>query len=262
MEKLVVIKIGGNIVDSEEALKNFLLDFSQIPHRKVLVHGGGKIASRIGQSLGIEPNMVEGRRVTDKETLDVVTMVYAGLINKNIVAQLQSLNCNAMGFSGADGNVIQSHKRTGSKVDYGFVGDVDAVDGSFLSIMIDNDRTPVMAPITHDKKGQLLNTNADTIASEVAKALSNQYQVELTYCFELPGVMRDIKDKNSVITEINEVTYAKLKEEGIVADGMIPKLDNCFEAINAGVSSVRIAQASDLKSIYKNESQLGTVLIK
>ena len=249
-----VIKIGGNIVDNDEILEQFLDTFSKESTPRVLVHGGGKIATRISKALGIETQMVDGRRVTDAETLKVVTMVYSGIINKTIVSKLQARGINAIGLCGADGNVIQSHKRQNSKVDYGFVGDVDQVDGTFLQKLIDEGYTPILSPITHDKKGQLLNTNADTIASVSAVALSKIMETSLTYCFELPGVLTDINDKNSVIENINPETYTDLKSKGIIADGMIPKLDNCFDAINAGVSKVRICHALNLNT------EIGTVL--
>ncbi len=260
MEQLTVIKIGGNIVDNETALDQFLSDFSSIPGRKVLVHGGGKIATRIGQKMGVEANMVNGRRVTDAQTIELVTMVYGGLVNKNIVAKLQALDCDAIGFTGADGNVIRSVKRPVKDVDYGFVGDVEEVDAEFLSTILESGRQPVMAPLTHNKQGQMLNTNADTIASTLAVGLSSKYETQLIYCFELPGVMRDINDEGSVITQINPESYAQLREEGVIVAGMIPKMDNCFDAIGQGVSKVRIAQASDLKSILVDGEQKGTTL--
>lgn len=253
---LNVIKIGGNIVDNPLVLDQFIEVFSKLEGAKILVHGGGKIATKISASLGIEAKMVEGRRVTDVETLDVVTMVYAGLVNKNIVAKIQSKKVNAIGLSGADANVISSHKRTGSKIDYGFVGDIDDVNVKFLSQLLNDKYIPIMAPITHDGRGQLLNTNADTIASELAVALSSIYKVQLTYCFELPGVMEDIKDASSIIPEINTPTYEDLRKRDIIADGMIPKMDNCFNAIKKGVNSVRICHALNLNS------STGTILKK
>ena len=259
---LSIIKIGGNIVDNPEALDNFLADFSQINGNKILVHGGGKIATKVSAALGIEAQMVDGRRITDAETIKVVTMVYAGLVNKSIVSKLQALDCNAIGLSGADANVIQSHKRVVKTIDYGFVGDVDGVNASFLKNLLEQETQPVLAPITHDKKGLLLNTNADTIASTVAVAMSKVMETQLIYCFELPGVLTDINDKNSVISSINLSTYQNLKEEGVIAAGMIPKMDNCFDAINEGVSKVRIAHALDLKAILENGETKGTVLIK
>ena len=260
MEQLTVIKIGGNIVDNESALDQFLSDFSSIKGHKVLVHGGGKIATRIGKEMGIQPNMVNGRRVTDKETIDLVTMVYGGLVNKKIVAKLQALSCNAIGFTGVDGNVIRSVKRPVKDIDYGFVGDVQQVDGAFLTTILKSNRQPVMAPLTHDAAGQMLNTNADTIASSLAVALSAYFETQLIYCFELPGVMRDISDDSSVISKINKSDYNALRESGVIVSGMIPKMDNCFDAISNGVKQVRIAQASDLKSILIHSEEKGTTL--
>lgn len=249
-----IIKIGGNIVDNDEVLDQFLDKFAQQKSDRILVHGGGKIATRISKALQIETQMVEGRRVTDAETLKVVTMVYAGLINKTIVAKLQARGINAIGLSGADGNVIRSHKRDTGTTDYGFVADVDEVDGAFLNRLVQEGYTPVLAPITHDKKGQLLNTNADTIASVTAVGVSKVEETSLTYCFELPGVLTDIADLHSVIPQIDQSLYLKLKSEGIIADGMIPKLDNCFDAIRQGVREVRICHALNLSS------SIGTVL--
>ncbi len=260
MNLLRIVKIGGNIVDNPEALDTFLNDFVQLAGNNVLVHGGGKVATKVSKALQIETQMVEGRRVTDKETLDVVTMVYAGLVNKNIVAQLQARDCNALGLTGADANVIRSHKRDAGAVDYGFVADVDEVNSDYINKVLQQQIVPVMVPITHDKKGQLLNTNADTIASEVAIAMSALYQVELVYCFELPGLMRDIQDSNSVISTIRTPEYEELKNEGIIVDGMIPKMDNCFNAISKGVQQVRICHALDLLSISQGKEK-GTLLL-
>ena len=262
MNKLYVIKIGGNIVDNDEALAVFLDDFANLDANKVLIHGGGKVATKISKALGIETEMIAGRRVTDQETVKVVTMVYAGLINKTIVAGLQARSCNAIGLSGADNNTVQSHKRIVKDVDYGYVGDVDHVNNDFLSSLLNHGTTPVLAPITHDKKGQLLNTNADTIASEIAISLSKDFDVELVYCFELPGVMKDINDTASVIPLIDFTTYSSLKEEGVIVDGMIPKLDNCFNAIDRGVGAVRITQAQTLTAVVNEKKELGTKMIK
>ncbi len=256
MQKVKVFKIGGNVVDNEPVLDHFIKNFASIEGPKVLIHGGGKIATKISAALGIETQMIEGRRVTDAETVKVVTMVYAGLVNKTIVSKLQANNVNAIGLCGADANVILSHKRHVKTIDYGYVGDVDEVNASFLEDLISKGLNPVLAPITHDKKGLLLNTNADTVASTVAVALSKLCDVELVYCFELPGVMKDINDSNSLISEINEQSYQELKASGIIAAGMIPKMDNCFDAINAGVSSVRICHSD---AIHIN---IGTKLIK
>lgn len=262
MQELSVIKIGGNIVDNPEALDSFLKDYAQIPGLKVLVHGGGKVATKISAALGIETQMVEGRRVTDQETVNVVTMVYAGLVNKTLVSKLQSENCNAIGLSGADGNVIKAHKRIVDKgaVDYGFVGDVDEVNVSLLSKILKDDYFPIMAPITHNGEGQLLNTNADTIASSVAVALSENYKVKLVYCFELPGVMIDINKPESLIKSITAEKYSELKSDGIIVDGMIPKMDNCFRAISEGVNTVFICHAKNLLGLSKGTSTEGTKL--
>jgi len=249
-----IIKIGGNIVDNDQVLNEFLDVFAQDTKPRILVHGGGKIATKISATLGIETQMIDGRRITDAETLKVVTMVYAGLINKTIVAKLQARGVNAIGFCGADANVIQSHKRQKANIDYGFVGDVDAVDGHFLADLVAKGYTPILSPITHDKKGNLLNTNADTIASVAAVALSKITESSLTYCFELDGVLLDFNDKSSVIKNIASSDYSKLKEDKIISDGMIPKIDNCFDAINKGVSKVRICHALNLNS------EIGTLL--
>lgn len=260
MESVVIVKIGGNIVDDQQKLDQFLKDFAAIPSKKILVHGGGKIASKIGESLGIKPNMVDGRRVTDEETLRLVTMVYGGLINKNIVAQLQPLDVNAIGLTGADGNVIRSHKRIPKAVDYGYVADVDEVNGGLVAKMLE-DMTPVFAPLTHDKKGRMLNTNADTVASVLAVALSTYAKVRLMYCFELPGVMKNINDPNSVISSIDTAYYKQLKADQVIADGMIPKMDNCFDALHSGVSEVLICNANMVTEAL-NRPDVGTSLIK
>lgn len=246
MEKIAVIKIGGNVVDNTTLLDSFLQSLSKIEYSFILVHGGGKIATQIGRKMGIEPNIVDGRRITDRDTIDLVTMVYAGLVNKKIVAKLQMLGKNAIGLTGADANVIRSHKRPVKEIDYGFVGDIDNVNSDLLDQLISTNYLPVMVPITHDGKGQLLNTNADTIASEVAISLSSIYNTELIYCFELPGVMKDMNDNDSVINQVNFLSYEELKKEGIISAGMIPKIDNCFSSINRGVHSVRICHADNL----------------
>ena len=246
MSTLNIIKVGGNIIDHPEKLSAFLQDFAKLEGYNILVHGGGKVASQLASSMGLEVKMVEGRRVTDQEMLEVVTMVYAGLVNKKVVAQLQALGCNAMGFSGADGNAIQSHKRIVKTVDYGFVGDIDHVNGAMIFDMMQKGIVPVFSAITHDKQGQLLNTNADTIASSLAVALSSFVPTRLIYCFELLGVLKDINDLSSLIPKIDADSYVALKEEGVISKGMIPKLDNCFDAIAKGVSSVAICQAEKL----------------
>ncbi|WEK19222.1 MAG: acetylglutamate kinase [Candidatus Pedobacter colombiensis] len=261
-KKLNVIKIGGNVIDDSEKLHQFLLDFTALPGDKILIHGGGKIATELGVSLGVEAKMVEGRRITDIETLRVVTMVYAGLINKNMVAQLQAKGCNAIGLTGADGNIIKAVKRPVKDIDYGFVGDLDAssVSTKTLSSLLNAGLVPVLCAITHDGETQLLNTNADTIASAVAVAMSDLYETSLIYCFEKRGVMRDIDDDNSLVTEIKMEQFDTLKNEGVVSGGMIPKLHNAFEAIKSGVSAVYIGKADELPKI--NGNNFGTRLIK
>lgn len=241
--KLVVIKIGGNIINSQEALTSFLIDFAQIKDPKILVHGGGKKATELAKGLGLQPKMVGGRRITDAENLEIVTMVYAGLLNKSITAELQKYNCHAIGLSGADANCILAHKRIVKDIDYGFAGDVDAVNANAIKVFLDHQMIPVFCAITHDKNGQLLNTNADTVASEIAKEMSNVYEVELTYCFEKNGVLLDVDNENSVIENIDAISYKTLKEEQIIAEGMLPKLENCFEALQKGVTKVRIGNA-------------------
>ena len=259
MQKLTVVKIGGNIVDDEEALSLFLQSFAKIEGHKILVHGGGKLATRLAEAMGIKQQLVDGRRITDGETLKIVTMVYAGYINKNIVAQLQMNDCNAIGISGADGNAVKAHKRhtinaTGNTIDYGFVGDVDAVNAAFIKNLLDQQLTPVMAPITHDGLGQLLNTNADTIAQETAVAMSSLYATTLIYSFEKSGVLHDINDENSVISKIRPGDYLELKTKELIFAGMIPKLDNAFSAINKGVSKVIIGKANNLDEMVQGRS--------
>jgi len=261
MKQLTIIKIGGNVIDNSHKLHEFLLDFTALPGDKILVHGGGKIATELGVSLGIEPKMVDGRRITDIETLRIVTMVYAGLINKNMVAQLQAKGCNAIGLTGADGNVIQAVKRPVGIVDYGFVGDLDetSVSVTTLNSLLNSNLVPVLCAITHDGDTQLLNTNADTIASAVAVAMSAHYETRLIYCFEKKGVLRDVEDESSLVTEIRSGEFEGLKEEGVVSGGMIPKLHNAFEAIKKGVSAVYIGKADELSQI--NLQGFGTRLI-
>lgn len=249
MQSIKVIKIGGNVVDNPEKLQQFLRDFASLEGPKVLVHGGGKVATAISKGLGIEAQMIGGRRVTDAETLRIVTMVYAGLINKNIVAALQGEECNALGLCGADGGLIRSKKRavTAEGVDYGFVGDPVDFNLNTATALIDGGLVPIVAPITYDaENGTLLNTNADTVAQTVAVGLAQKYPVELVYCFEKRGVLRDVNDDDSVISSINPELYEQLKADGIVADGMLPKLENAFKAIHSGVRSVVICAAERL----------------
>lgn len=240
MEKLSIVKIGGNIIEDETSLQSFLQLFSKLEGKKILVHGGGKLATNIASKLGIESKMIAGRRITDAATLEVITMVYGGLVNKNVVAKLQALHTNAIGLTGADANSIQSDKRPVTTVDYGFAGDVKSVNNLGINKLIQADFTPVFCAITHDGKGQLLNTNADTIASQIAIAMSNTYTTTLYYCFELNGVLKDINDKKSVVKNINLKKYKDLKEEDIIKDGMLPKLDNCFDALQNGVHKIHL----------------------
>ena len=243
-EKLTVIKVGGKIVEEEATLNQLLADFSAIEGYKVLVHGGGRSATKLAAQLGIESKMVNGRRITDAETLKVVTMVYGGLVNKNIVAGLQAKGVNAMGFTGADMNVIRSVKRPVKEVDYGFVGDVEKVNAELLGSLIRQGVVPVMAPLTHDGQGSMLNTNADTIAGETAKALAELFDVTLVFCFEKKGVLSDENDDDSVIPIITPELFKEYVDRGIIQGGMIPKLENSFSAIDAGVSQVVITLAS------------------
>lgn len=247
-EKITVVKVGGKIVEDAEALSRLIADFSRLEGKKVLVHGGGRTATDVAAHLGIETRMVGGRRVTDKDMLRVVTMVYGGLVNKQVVAALQGAGVCALGLTGADMDVIRSHRRQNGEVDYGFVGDVDRVDGQRLSALIDSGIVPVMAPLTHDGEGNMLNTNADTIAGETAKALAGYYEVTLVYCFEYPGVMRDAEDPASVISHIGREDFEQLKSAGIVSGGMIPKIENCLAAVEAGVERVVITRADCLGS--------------
>ena len=245
-EKLTLIKVGGKIVEEEETLKDLLRDFSRIEGFKALVHGGGRSATKLSERLGIESRMVNGRRVTDAETLRVVTMVYGGLVNKSIVAGLQALGVNALGLTGADMNIICSEKRPVAEVDYGFVGDVKAVNADLLAMLIREGIVPVLAPLTHDGKGHILNTNADTIAGETAKALAKHFDVSLVFCFEKKGVLRDETDDESVIPSLSRAEFRLLVEEGVIQGGMIPKLENAFQAVDAGVKEVIITQASEI----------------
>lgn len=245
-ENLTIIKVGGKIVEQEDTLAQLLDDFAKIPGYKVLVHGGGRSATQMAARLGVETKMIDGRRVTDSEMLQIVTMVYGGLVNKNIVAQLQARDINALGLTGADMNVILSRRRPAQPIDFGFVGDVSEVNGRCLANIIGEGIVPVMAPLTHDHKGSLLNTNADTIAGEVAKSLTPYYNVTLIYCFEKAGVLRDENDDNSVIPHITYQDFQQLKDEGVIQGGMIPKLQNSFDAINNGVTQVIITKADSV----------------
>ncbi len=243
-----IVKIGGNVVDSPDALAQFIADFAAMPGQKILVHGGGKEATRLAGRLGVETQMIEGRRVTSREMLDVATMVYAGLVNKRIVAMLQAAGCNAMGLSGADAGVIRARRRAPEPVDYGYVGDIAEVDGSLIATLLRSGIVPVFCAITHDGHGSLLNCNADSVASAVAVAASKIAPSRLIYCFEMPGVMADISNPDSLIKDIRPLDYAMLRASGIISKGMIPKIDNAFASIDAGVESVVIKHASALNS--------------
>jgi acetylglutamate kinase len=256
MEKLSIVKIGGNIIEDEPSLNAFLKLFANLEGKKILIHGGGKRASKIASKLGIESKMVNGRRITDGPTLEVITMVYGGLVNKNIVAKLQALNIDALGLTGADINSIKSDKRPIKDIDFGFVGDVKEVGSNAIDKLLKVDFTPVFCAITHDGNGQLLNTNADTIASAIAVGMSKIYETSIYYCFELSGVLQDFNNKESVIKNINSETYQELLKDGIITDGMIPKLNNCFDALNNGVQKVLIGNLS----MFTSENELFTTI--
>jgi acetylglutamate kinase len=262
-KSLYIIKIGGNVIDNSENLYHFLKDFERLDGFKILVHGGGKVATQIAEELGIEAKLVDGRRITNIETLRVVTMVYGGLINKNIVAQLQRFGNNAIGLTGADGNFIRAKKRPVKTIDYGFVGDIDdnSINPQNISRLMEAGFTPVFCALTHDGEGQLLNTNADTIASALAVALSSLYETTLIYCFEKKGVLQDIDDEDSLIREINPEHYEELKTRRIIHSGMLPKLDNAFTAISCGVKAVIIGKSDDLGQL-KDNKPFGTRLSK
>ncbi len=241
-KQLSIVKIGGNVINSAEQLDLFLFDFAKLGGLKILVHGGGRKATEMADSLGLQPKMIGGRRITDEANLEIVTMVYAGLLNKNIVAKLQKYDCNALGLSGADANVIKAHKRIIKDIDYGFAGDIDEVEDQTIMLFLKSGIVPVFSAITHDKQGQLLNTNADTIAAELAKGLSNSFEVQLVYCFEKSGVLKQVDDDDSVIEHIDKNFYEHLKKEGVIAEGMLPKIENCFDALKFGVHKVLIGK--------------------
>src|SRR5665213_222836 len=255
-ELLYVIKTGGNVIDDETALNTFLKSFSSINEKKILVHGGGKIATSIGDKLGIQSKYIDGRRITDSETIDLVTMVYGGLVNKKIVATLQSMQCNAIGLSGADANVLPAVKRPVKTIDYGWVGDANSDDINPLTwqLFLDNKMTPVVAPLTHDNHGHILNTNADTMASVLSISLSKLYDVKLVYCFEKNGVLLDINDDISSIAQLNKKYYKELKDEKKLFAGILPKIENAFDAIDSGVNSVFIGNSDQLLQLIKGES--------
>ncbi len=260
MENLYVIKIGGNIVDNPALLTECLAAFAKIKGQAILVHGGGKLATSLAANLGVEQTMVEGRRITDAETLKIVTMVYAGYINKNIVATLQSLKVNAMGLTGADGNLIKAHKRVHASIDYGFVGDVDEINVGLIQKLLAENIRLVIAPITHNGEGQVLNTNADTIAQSIATGLAGSYQVHLIFGFEKEGVLLDVDVPSSLIKHINEPSYQKLKADKVIFEGMVPKIDNAFKALDNGVKSVIIGSAEKMNELINGTT--GTTITK
>lgn len=260
MNRLFIIKIGGNVLDKPEALDQFLRDFATIKEPKVLVHGGGKIATKIGNQLGIESNYINGRRITDADTLDLVTMVYGGLVNKQIVATLQKVGCNALGITGADGNMIKATKRPVKEVDFGYVGDIrpEGVNTSLLYFLLKQNSVPVFAPLTH-ADGKMLNTNADTIASVLSVAMSKHFDVRLIFCFEKKGVLQDVNDLNSVIRHMPQKLYKTLLDQQAFVAGILPKLENAYAAIHAGVKEVLIGEAGDLVKNTGQETE-GTLI--
>ncbi|MEP6951249.1 MAG: acetylglutamate kinase [Ginsengibacter sp.] len=260
-QPLYIIKAGGNVIDDDSFLQSFLEDFSLLAEKKILVHGGGKIATALGEKLGIEPNYIDGRRITDNDTIDLVTMVYAGLVNKKIVAALQSIQCNAIGLTGADANVLPARKRPVKSIDYGWVGDIDPtdIDMGIWRLFLDNKLVPVVAPLTHDGLGHILNTNADTIAAVLSRSLSRFYNVKLVYCFEKNGVLQDVNDEQSLLAQLNSKTYYELKENKKLFAGILPKIDNAFDAVNNGVQEVVIGNSSSLLRLVKGEG--GTKII-
>ena len=260
MNKLFIIKIGGNVLDNEAAFEGFLKDFAAIKEPKILIHGGGKVATNVGNQLGIESNYINGRRITDAATLDLVTMVYGGLVNKQIVAKLQQMNCNALGVTGADGNMIKATKRPVKEIDFGFVGDIkpEGVNTSLLYFLLKQNTIPVFAPLTH-ADGKILNTNADTIASVLAVALSKHFDVRLIFCFEKKGVLMDVNRHDSVIHHLPKSMYNELLPKNVFADGILPKLENAYAAIQAGVKEVLIGEAADLAKNTGRETE-GTLI--
>ena len=255
-EKLYVIKIGGNVIDDSVQLDSFLKKFANIHSKKILVHGGGKIATTIGDKLGIQSKYIDGRRITDDETIDLVTMVYGGLVNRKIVAKLQSMHCNAIGITGADADLLPAKKRPVKEIDYGWVGDVNAdeINSKTWQLFLENGLTPVAAPLTHDSNGHILNTNSDTIASVIAVNLSAHYDVTLVYCFEKNGVLFNVEDDNSVVKHLDPNRYQQLKDGNSLLAGILPKIDNAFDAINKGVKEVLIGNSDHLSSLVNGKS--------
>lgn len=249
--KLQVVKVGGKLLEDQVLFPRILKAYASLPEPKILVHGGGNKASEMESRLGLQPRMVGGRRITSAESLDVVVMVYAGLLNKRIVAGLQALDCNALGLCGADGSLINARKRPVMDLDFGYVGDVTSVHHNHMNALLQAGFSPILCALSHDGKGQLLNTNADTIATEVAIAMSDTYEVELKYCFDLPGVMKNPQDKDTLFPELDESGYQKLKENGIIHGGMLPKLDNCFYALQKGVRGIRVGSSEIISDTSK-----------
>lgn len=259
MQNLIIVKIGGNLLDEEKRLAAFLQDYAQLAGKKILIHGGGKQATELAQTLGIETQMVQGRRITNADMLKVVTMVYGGMLNKTIVSGLQAHGCNALGMTGADANTILAHKRRGAEIDYGFVGDIDCVNAESLVHFLDNGIAPVFAPLTHDGAGNMLNTNADTIAATLAQALCAHYHTRLLFCFDKKGVLAS-DDENDVIPRLSYDDYQRLREAGVISQGMLPKLENAFAALRAGVQCIVICHASQLLAAAHEEQHCGTRL--
>ncbi|WP_282143531.1 acetylglutamate kinase [Cellulophaga baltica] len=255
---LSIVKIGGNVIENTSELDKFLVHFSKIEGPKILVHGGGKLATQLASKLGVESQLVNGRRITDGKSIDIITMVYGGLTNKTIVAKLQANNCNAIGLSGADGNAIQAHKRPVKEIDYGFAGDIDGVNTAFVASLLQIGLTPVFCALSHDGQGQILNTNADTIASEIAIGMGDTFETTLYYCFEKKGVLLDIKDENSVVTHINSEKYKELLAQEIIADGMLPKLENCYHALHHNVHKVCLG---DIEMIQEDAQLFTTITL-
>ena len=260
MEKLTIVKIGGDIIDHKEKRDEIIKSFSQYPGKKILVHGGGKLATSLGEKMGIKAKLVDGRRITDKPMLDIVTMVYGGSINGELTAELVSNGLDAIGLKGADGNIFNAHKRPIKEIDYGWVGDIDKVDGAKLSHLLEAGFTPVIAPLTHDGAGHLLNTNGDTMASMIAIAMSPFFEISLFYVFKMPGVLLDAEDSSSIISRLDEENFLKLKGKGAIHGGMIPKLSTGFTAKNSGVSQVKICGDLPLLDLIENP-ETGTTLL-
>ncbi len=263
VEKLSIFKIGGKVIDDNSELDIFLKDFATVPGKKILVHGGGKWVSEMCERLGIEVKMTNGRRITDEKSLEVVTMILPGLANKKIVATLQKYGCNALGLTGADGNTIKATRRpVKNGIDFGFVGDIEKVNVKNVQEIIKSGFVPIFTAMTHDKSGQLLNTNADTIASSLAVGLTQEYKVDLYYCFEKPGVLKDLADEKTLVSHINKGNYLDLQSEGVIHTGMLPKVDNAFDAVSAGVNRVYICHYGDVKNLSEGDEEFGTQISK